>query len=230
MPTKIRLQKFIAEAGIVSRRKAEEFIEQGRVKVNGEVVTRLGTKVNPSKDKVQVNGKLVRPASIKVYLKIYKPCGVVSSCRGYKEKTILDFVRHLPYRLFPVGRLDKESEGLMILTNDGEFANKMMHPRYGHEKEYIVETKLTINNEQLTKLKKGIILDGKRTLPAKVKKLDPREFSIVLREGKKRQIRRMVEAVGNRAVQLKRIRIQNVELGKLEPGEFEYLESLSLSG
>jgi len=219
----MRLQKFIAECGIVSRRKAEEFIEQGRVKVNSQVVTRPGTQIDPQKDQVFVNGKLASLRQKKVYLKIYKPKGVFSSCYHRGEKTIVDFVRDLPYRLYPVGRLDKDSEGLMILTNDGEFANKMMHPRYEHEKEYIVNVKCQMTNDKLRNLESGIVIEGRKTLPAKVKKLGDKEFSITLREGKKRQIRKMVEAVGNSVVSLKRIRMGDIHLGSLKPGEFEYI-------
>ena len=219
----IRLQKFLADAGVASRREADELIGGGVVKVNGTVVTQLGLKIDPFKDKIEVGHDLIKSKPKKVLLKIYKPVGVISSCYQAGEKTIIDYVKHLGYRLFPVGRLDKNSEGLMLLTNDGDLANNLMHPRYEHEKEYIVEVQLIIKNEQLTKLGQGIIIDGKRTLPAKVKRLGDKEFSIILKEGKKRQIRRMVEAVGNRVVSLKRVRIEKYLLGELKPGEFEFI-------
>ena len=132
-------------------------------------------------------------------------------------------MKDVPDRLYPVGRLDIDSEGLMLLTNDGELANRLTHPRYEHEKEYEVNVQLTINNEQLKKLSSGIRIDEKKTLPAKIKRTGPRSFRIVLKEGKKRQIRRMVEAIGNRVVNLKRVRIKNIELGKLPLGSFQYL-------
>ncbi len=223
MSPKLRLQKYIAECGIASRRKAEELILAGKVKVNGKVITRLGTKVGPDRDQVMCDGKDITRSANKIYIKLNKPCGYVSSCRKYDDKTILDLVKDVPDRLYPVGRLDIDSEGLMLLTNDGELANRLTHPRYEHEKEYEVNVQLTINNEQLKKLSSGIRIDEKKTLPAKIKRTGPRSFRIVLKEGKKRQIRRMVEAIGNRVVNLKRVRIKNIELGKLPLGSFQYL-------
>ena len=229
----LRLQKFLAECGVASRRKAEEIILAGRVKVNGRVVSKLGTKIEPAKDRVEVDGRLVKTEEKKIYIKLYKPRGYVSSCRKHKGgKTVLDLVKDIPCRLYPVGRLDKDSEGLMLLTNDGELANRLMHPRYEHEKEYIVNVELRISNDELRHLESGIIIDGEKTLPAKVRREGEKSFSIVLKEGRKRQIRRMVEYVGNRAVKLKRIRIRNIELGGLKPGEYAMLsaaEAMKLS-
>jgi pseudouridine synthase len=216
----MRLHKYLADCGIASRRKAEELILQGKVKVNGLAVLSLGSCVFPDKDKVEFNGKLIKPRPKKIYLKLYKPAGYVSSCARQKgEKTVLDLIPNVTERLYPVGRLDKDSEGLMILTNDGEFANKMMHPRYTHEKQYVVSTKQQIPNNKLEQLAAGIVIEGRTILPAKVKKLGDKQFSIILKEGKKRQIRRMVEAVGNRVVRLKRIRIGDITIGNLKPGQ-----------
>jgi 23S rRNA pseudouridine2605 synthase/23S rRNA pseudouridine2604 synthase len=226
----IRLQKFLADRGIASRRKAEGLILSGEVKVNGQVVMELGTKVDPEKDKVEAGGSVVGWLGKKIYIKLNKPRGYVSSCRSFGEKTILDLVKDVPYRLYPVGRLDKESEGLMILTNDGELANRLMHPRYEHEKEYEVSVKYPLTNDKLLKLSEGIVIDGKKTLPAKVTPLGPKGFKIVLKEGRKRQIRRMVEGVGNRAVSLRRIRIGNIRIGKLKPGAYEFLAKDELTG
>lgn len=220
----VRLQKYLADCGVASRRKAEELILQGRVEVNGSRVTRLGSRVEPERDRVTCNGKRVTRSKEYIYLKIYKPNGYVSSCVRQKgEKTVLDLVPDIKERLYPVGRLDKDSEGLMLLTNDGEFANRMMHPRYEHEKEYLVNVQFLMSNVQLMNLASGIILDGKKTLPAKVKKLGEKQFNIVLKEGKKRQIRRMVEALGDCVVKLKRIRMGKIVLGDLKPGESEHL-------
>lgn len=216
----VRLQKHLAACGIASRRKAEEMIVSGRIAVNGRIITELGTKIDPAKDQVSVDGQTVSREDKKVYLKLFKPRGVVSSCRRQAgEKTVLDLVKDFPYRLYPIGRLDKDSEGLLLLTNDGELANRLMHPRYEHEKEYIVNVEFRITNDELRRLKSGIIIEGRKTLPAKVKPLGLTAFSIILKEGKKRQIRKMIEAVGNRVVDLKRIRIQNIKLGNLRPGE-----------
>ncbi len=160
---KIRLQKFLAECGIASRRKAEELITAGKVSVNCEVITQLGTRVDPSKDRIEIVGKPVKVKEPKIYIKLNKPRGVVSSCRRYPgEKTILDLIKDIPYRLYPIGRLDKDSEGLMLLTNDGEIANRLMHPRYEHEKEYIVNVENRISNIEAMKLQSGIMIDGKR--------------------------------------------------------------------
>jgi 23S rRNA pseudouridine2605 synthase len=219
----IRLQKFIAECGVVSRRKAEELIVSGKVKVNGEKVTKLGSKINPSVDKITLNGKELKQKEEKIYIKLNKPRGVVSACSDPREITVVDLVKDIPGRLYPVGRLDKNSEGLIILTNDGELANRLMHPRYEHEKEYVVTVQYPIFYKQMEQLEKGVIIEAKKTLPAKIKQAGSRKFHIILREGKKRQIRRMVEAVGNKVVALKRIRVKNILLGKLPLGKYAHL-------
>ncbi len=227
MPTvrQVRLQKFIAERGVASRRKAEELIAAGKISVNGEVITRLGTSVDPLNDRIEVEGRPAKSEEPKVYIKLNKPRGYVSSCRKQAgEKTILDLVKDIPYRLYPVGRLDKDSEGLMLLTNDGQMANRLMHPRYEHEKEYTVQVQSPMSTVQCRELMAGIIIDGKKTLPAKVKLIDAKIFSITLKEGRKRQIRKMVEAVGNRVSSLKRIRIKNIKLGDLNPGKSASLD------
>ena len=224
MGKNIRLHKYLADCGVASRRKAEELIAQGKVAVNGEVVTKLGTTVDPESDIAEIGGSVVRWLGDKVYIKLNKPRGYVSSCRSQRgEKTILDLVKELPVRLFPVGRLDKDSEGLMLLTNDGELANSLMHPKYEHEKEYEVNVQFPMSNVQLRNLSSGIFLAGKIKLPARVQRVDEKNFRIILKEGKKRQIRKMVEAVGGRVVRLKRIRIGHIHLGSLAPGKFAYL-------
>jgi 23S rRNA pseudouridine2605 synthase len=226
----VRLQKFIAECGIVSRRKAEELIVSGKVKVNGKTVTELGSKLNPYLDKITVNGKEFKQKEKKIYIKLNKPRGVVSACSDPRETTVIDLVKDIASRLYPVGRLDKESEGLIILTNDGELANRLMHPRYEHEKEYLVNVKLKMTNDKLKNLADGIVIDGKKTLPAKVTRISDRKFKIILREGRKRQIRLMVETVGNRVVKLKRTRIKNILLGKLPLGKYTHLSEAEKQG
>jgi pseudouridine synthase len=223
MNPNIRLQKYLAECGIAARRKAEKLIASGAVCVNGTVVTQLGTKIDPAIDHVTVNGEAAKPEPKKIYLKLNKPKGVISSCCQSGERTILDLVKGMPYRLYPIGRLDKDSEGLILLTNDGELANRLMHPRYGHEKEYIVNVELRITNDELMKLRSGILIEGRKILPAIVKPIGPTTFSITLKEGRKRQIRKMVDAIGNRVTNLRRIRIQNIKLGKLSSGQHIYL-------
>lgn len=222
MPAKIRLQKYIAECGIASRRAAEKLITVGKVKVNGKIA-KIGDKVSPNSDKIIVNGKLLKQKEEKIYLKLNKPCGVVSACSDSRDTTIIDLVKDIPYRLYPVGRLDKNSEGLIILTNDGELANRLMHPRYEHEKEYVVTTQFPIFYRQMERLKEGVVIEDKKTLPAKVKQISSRRFHIILKEGKKRQIRKMVEEVGNKVVCLKRIRIKNIRLGSLPVGKYTHL-------
>ncbi len=229
--SKVRLQKFMAECGVASRRGAEELIRAGKVLVNGRAVTQLGTRVDPQRDRVVVDGELLRQKEGKIYIKLHKPRGYLSSCRSqFGEKTILDLVKNAPSRLYPVGRLDKDSEGLIILTNDGELADRLTHPRYEHEKEYLVNVQLPISNDQLRSFQSGIVIEGQKTLPAKVRRIGEGSFSIVLREGKKRQIRRMVEAVGNRVIKLIRIRIGNIRLGPLPPGKYVYLTSSEIRG
>jgi len=230
MPLEIRLHKYMAECGVASRRKAEKLILSGKVKVNDQVVTQLGTKIDPSSDKVIVNGKLLKRKEEKIYIKLNKPRGVVSAAWDPKETTVIDLVKDIPYRLYPVGRLDKNSEGLMILTNDGELANRLMHPRYEHEKEYIVNVECRITNDELRKLEEGVVIDERKTLPARVKRLGDKQFRIILREGKKRQIRRMLEAVGNKVSRLKRIRIKSIRLGNLATGKYAFLTTSEIQG
>lgn len=226
---KVRLQKYIADCGVTSRRKAEELIKLGQVEVNGSRVTSLGSRVDPDKDTVVVNGKKLHPTEKKIYLKLNKPRGIVSSCVSQRgEPTICDLIKDVDERLYPVGRLDQASEGLILLTNDGELANRLMHPRYEHEKEYLVTCRLEVTGYQLQQLKSGIMLEDQKTLPAKVTLLGRKEFSIVLREGKKRQIRLMMAAVGNKVNTLKRVRIKNIMLGDLKPGQYRPLTAEEL--
>lgn len=219
-----RLQKVIAQAGIASRRKSEEFIKEGKVKVNGKVVTELGTKVSSS-DRVEVNEvQIEREAP--VYFLLYKPRGVISSVNDDKgRKTVTDFFTNIKVRIYPVGRLDYDTSGLLILTNDGEFANLLMHPRGEIEKVYVVKTKGIPTKENLKKLERGIKLEDGKTAPAKVKmisldkKKDTSIIEISIHEGKNRQVRRMFEAIGNEVVKLKRERYGSLTLAGLSAGE-----------
>lgn len=229
MLPKIRLQKYMAECGVASRRAAEKLIAAGKVKINGRIA-RIGAKIDPSSDKVVVNGKLLKQKEKKIYIKLNKPLGILSACSDRKEMTVVDLIKDVPGRLYPVGRLDMGSEGLMILTNDGELANRLMHPRYEHEKEYEVVVQSPMSNVAIDKLCRGIIIDDKKTLPAKIKKILNNKFRIILREGRKRQIRGMLEAIGNRVVRLKRIRIKNIQLGNLAAGKYVYLTPSEVQG
>jgi pseudouridine synthase len=219
----------MAECGVASRRAAEKLIAAGKVKVNGRVA-QIGTKIDPATDKVVVNAKLLRHKEKKVYLKLNKPIGVVSACSDRKEMTVVDLIKDIPGRLYPVGRLDMGSEGLMILTNDGELANRLMHPRYECEKEYEVAVREPLTSAQIEKLEQGIVLDSKKTLPVKIQRAGDRRFRVVLSEGRNRQIRKMIEAVGNKVVRLKRIRIKNIRLGNLATGKYVYLTPSEVRG
>ncbi|MEH7416027.1 pseudouridine synthase [Neobacillus drentensis] len=219
-----RLQKVIARAGIASRRKSEELIKEGRVKVNGKVVTELGLKVSPS-DRVEVNGVQIEKEE-PVYFVLYKPRGVISSVSDDKgRKVVTDYFSHYKERIFPVGRLDYDTSGLLILTNDGEFANLLMHPKNEIDKVYVAKTKGIPLRENLRKLQRGIHLEDGKTAPAKVKLLsadNKKQTAIVeiaIHEGRNRQVRRMFEAIGNEVLKLKRERYGFLTLSGLKAGE-----------
>jgi 23S rRNA pseudouridine2605 synthase len=219
-----RLQKVIARAGVASRRKAEELIKQGRVKVNGKVVTELGLKVSSS-DQVEVNEIPIEKEEA-VYFLLYKPRGVISSVHDEKgRKVVIDFFPGLKERVYPIGRLDYDTSGLLLLTNDGEFANLLMHPRNEIEKVYIAKIKGIPLKENLRKLETGIRLEDGKTAPAKVKMLSADKkkqtaiVEIIIHEGRNRQVRRMFEAIGHEVMKLKRERYGFLTLNGLKPGE-----------
>jgi len=218
----MRLQKYLSEAGFCSRRHGEEIILAGRVSVNGTVVTELGTKIDPSKDIVEIGGKRIEAKNDLIYIALNKPKDYLTTCSRERGKIVLDLV-DVKERIYPVGRLDKDSKGLLLLTNDGQLHNILSHPSFDHEKEYEVVTTRLVTDEALDKMASGIHLLGKRTRTALVKRISPVQFRIVLKEGRNRQIRRMVEKVGNRVKELKRIRISNVKLGGLKEGCWRYL-------
>ncbi|WP_419656491.1 RluF: ribosomal large subunit pseudouridine synthase F [Desulfosarcina variabilis str. Montpellier] len=220
----VRLQKFLADAGACSRRKGEAHILAGRVTVNGDVITRLGSKVDPDTDTVCINGQTVALSEGNIYVMLNKPAGVVSSCQHRGEPVVTDLV-DLPQRLFPVGRLDKDSTGLLLLTSDGRIHHRLSHPSFDHEKEYDVTVERPIDNHALGLLEKGLPLSGVMTRPARVTRISKRRFRIVLMEGKNRQIRRMVKKVGNRVVRLHRIRVAGLKLGNLARGAWRYLRA-----
>jgi 23S rRNA pseudouridine2605 synthase/23S rRNA pseudouridine2604 synthase len=218
----MRLQKFMASAGICSRRQAEVWIQDGRVTVNGQVVTQLGLKVDPAVDRIRVDGKPVTAGRPKIYIALNKPAGYVSSCLQKQEKTILELI-DVRERVYPVGRLDKESTGLMLLTNDGDLHLKLSHPSFDHEKEYDVTVAAPIADQDLARLQEGLRIDGRKTRPAEVARVSDRRFRLVLREGRNRQIRKMVGSIGHRVVALRRLRMAGVRLGKLKEGQWRYL-------
>ena len=218
----LRLQKYLSEAGHCSRRHGEELILQGRVTVNGGTVTVLGTKVDPAIDAVAVDGRPVRLEAPLIYIALNKPRGVVSSCRHVGKKVVTELV-DVPHRIFPVGRLDEDSEGLLLLTNDGALHNRLSHPSFDHEKEYDVTVALPVTDQELQEMAGGVLLQGRKTRRAEVRRIHSKRFCITLKEGRNRQIRRMVEQTGNRVTALKRIRIANIRLGNLAVGNWRFL-------
>ncbi|MBU4203192.1 MAG: rRNA pseudouridine synthase [Acidobacteria bacterium] len=225
----IRLNKYLSQSGVTSRRDADRLIEKGDVRVNGEVVRTLGTKIDESKDRVEVKGKAVKPEDDSVSIVLYKPPGYLVTLKDPQQRpTVMGLIRSLKRRVFPVGRLDFDSEGLLLFTDDGELAHRLMHPRYQIQKEYRVEVTGFPEKEALDRLKTGIVLDGKITAPAEVRLLrqeDRHSFlQIVIHEGRKREVRRMMEAVGHDVLSLKRTRFGSIRLGNLKPGEWRRLE------
>jgi len=218
----MRLQKFLSTAGVCSRRKGEEYIQAGRVAVNGQIVAELGTKIDPDTDLVQVDGKPIQSSQPQIYIALNKPEDYVTSCSHPGEKIVMDLV-DIPQRVYPIGRLDKDSTGLLLLTNDGSLHHQLSHPSFDHEKEYDVSVGQPITDGALRKLAAGLPLMGTKTRPARVRRISAKRFRIVLQEGKNRQIRRMVRKVGNQVTRLKRVRIGDIQLGRLALGSWRHL-------
>jgi pseudouridine synthase len=218
----MRLQKFLSKAGICSRRKGEEYIKAGLIRVNNTIVTELGTKLDPLNDRVEFKGEIVKPKNNLVYIAINKPKGYVTSCSQPGEKIVLDLI-DIPQRVYPIGRLDKDSTGLLILTNDGDLHHRLLHPSFDHEKEYDVTVSKPITDGALKNIADGMPMMGTKTRPARITRISSRRFRIVLKEGKNRQIRRMVRKVGSHVIRLKRLRISKIRLKNLEEGNWRYL-------
>jgi 23S rRNA pseudouridine2605 synthase len=224
-----RLQKILAQMGIVSRRKAEELILEGRVTVNGRIAT-IGMKADLTRDHIKVDGKLLVRPEPKVYIIFNKPRDVVTSLYDPEGRpTVKDFLKGVKYRVFPVGRLDYDSEGLLLLTNDGDFAHAVLHPSKKIPKTYLVKLKGFLKEDDIKKLRTGIKLADGMTAPAKVKRVRKTEnnswIEITIYQGKKRQIRRMLEKIGHEVLKLRRIRIDGLEMGNLKPGAYRYLSA-----
>ncbi|HHX75514.1 MAG TPA: rRNA pseudouridine synthase [Firmicutes bacterium] len=226
----LRLQKYLALCGVASRRAAEEIIAAGRVRVNGKKVTRMGVLVDPSADRVEVDKRLVRPAGQYEYVLLYKPAGYVTTMKDpFGRPTVKDLVRDVKARVFPVGRLDLDTSGLLLLTNDGELANRLTHPSYGVEKEYLARVRDLPSGETLRRLAAGIMLDDGMTAPATVRLIKGGKptslLALTLKEGRNRQVRRMLEAVNHPVVSLKRVRLGQLTLKGLRPGEWRRLNA-----
>ncbi|MCI0528805.1 MAG: rRNA pseudouridine synthase [Nitrospira sp.] len=225
-----RLQKIIARAGITSRRKAEELILEGRVKVNGRVVTELGSKADAEQDHIKVDGKLIHLKQPQTYLMLNKPRGYVTTLSDPEGRlTVMDLLKGVRQRVFPVGRLDYDTEGLLLLTNDGNLAHGLMHPSYEVPKTYLAKVKGVLKDEEIKKLEKGVpLLDGK-TAPCTIKKIRKTQenswLEVTLHEGKKRQVRRMLEKINHPVLKLKRIRYAFLGLAGLLPGQYRHLSS-----
>ncbi len=218
----MRVQKFLSSAGVCSRRKGEELIVAGRVAVNGETIVELGTKIDPDRDRVEVDGRAIQLADTLIYIALNKPQDYVTSCSHPGEKVVVDLV-DISERIYPVGRLDKDSTGLLLLTNDGRIHHRLSHPSFDHEKEYDVTVARPISDGALKKMSAGLPLMGTTTRPARITRISPRRFRIVLQEGKNRQIRRMVRKVGSEVTRLQRKRFASIKLGNLPPGKWRYL-------
>ena len=232
----VRLQKFLANNGVCSRRKAEEYIQQGLVKVNGETVTELGRKINPEKDEVIFKGKKVGKVDKKVYILLNKPIGYVTTTTDqFGRDTVLDLVK-VKEKVLPVGRLDMYTSGALILTNDGEFIYKVTHPKYEIEKTYNVTVKGIITKDEIKKLEEGVEIEDYTSGKAKVKILktdtekDISRIEITIHEGKNREVRKMCNAIGRKVLALHRRKIEGIDVKNLKLGEWRYLTSKEVAG
>ncbi|MEM9773972.1 MAG: pseudouridine synthase [Chloroflexota bacterium] len=226
-----RIQKIMAKAGLGSRRACEKLIERGRVTVNGQVA-KLGDQADPYKDKIVVDGSPLPRAEKPVYIMVHKPRNVISDDDDRGRKTVRDMIDEVPGHLYPVGRLDAMSVGLVLMTNDGDMAHHLTHPRYQHEKTYRVKVEGNISNETLEKWRRGVYLDEGRTLPAKVKATERGTgftwLEIIMREGKKRQIRRVAAKLGHSVQHLSREKLGPLKLGNLGLGKWRYLSEFEI--
>ncbi len=232
---KIRLQKYLAECGIASRRKAEEYIQEGKVQVNGKTITELGVKIDPDTDIVYFDNKKVEKQNEKIYILLNKPIGYVTTTKDqFNRQTVLDLIKGLNKRIVPVGRLDMYTSGALILTNDGEFIYKVTHPSHEITKTYVATLKGIITNEEIEKLRSGVEIEDYITRPARVKILKTdtdkniSRIEITIHEGKNRQVRKMCEAIGRNVMALHRSKIGNIGVKDLKIGEWRYLSSTEI--
>lgn len=226
----LRLQKFLANSGICSRRKAEEYILAGKVKVNGQAIKELGLKVNPDKDEVLFNNKLVKINDNKVYILLNKPIGYVTTVKEQFDRlTVIDLVKDVKEKVLPVGRLDMYTSGAIILTNDGDFIYQITHPKYEIEKTYQATVQGIVTKEDIAKLEKGVLIEDYISGKAKAKilKIDEEKkisrIQITIHEGKNREVRKMCQAIGKKVLALHRSKIENIDVKNLKIGEWRYL-------
>lgn len=227
-----RLHKFLAHAGVASRREAERLIQGGHVEVNGRTVTALGTLVDPARDTVRVDGRKVKDSGRRVVYLLYKPRGYITTASDPEGRpTVLDLIPRGGERLYPVGRLDRNSEGLLILTNDGDLADRLTHPRHHVPKTYRVKVRGTVPRSVLAALRRGIVLDGRRTLPARITPVSAQHntwLEVVMYEGRKNQVRHMFQTVGHPVQKLRRIAIGGLRGRGLKPGDFRVLDAAEI--
>jgi 23S rRNA pseudouridine2604 synthase len=223
----VRLNKYISETGVCSRREADKWIEAGRVTCNGQPAA-LGTQVAPG-DEVRIDGELIGQKKKQIYLALNKPVGIICTTEPHIEDNIIDHVG-FPERIFPVGRLDRDSEGLILLTNDGDIVNEILRSENNHEKEYVVTVDRPVTDLSLQMMAAGVKIMGEVTKRSKVTRVDPQTFRIVLTQGLNRQIRRMCSALGYRAQRLQRVRIMNIQLGSLKAGQWRHLTPAEVAG
>lgn len=224
----MRLQKYMAHCGVASRRKCETMIEEGRVSVNGKIVNTMGIIINPQKDVVSVDGQTIELEDKMIYLALNKPIGYISSVRDqFDRPTVIDLIDSDIERVYPVGRLDYDSEGLILLTNDGNLAYKLTHPKYNVPKEYFVVVEGIPSQSDLNSLRQGIYLDGSKTRPVVIKHIRDHQgmssLRVILMEGRNRQIRKMFDFISHPVISLQRVRIANILLGTMAPGQWRHL-------
>ncbi|GBD95107.1 ribosomal large subunit pseudouridine synthase B [bacterium BMS3Abin05] len=220
----IRLNKMIANAGVCSRRKADELIRQGRVQVNHKIVTELGVQIEPRNDRIEIDGQPVELPEKEILILFNKPQNCLTTVSdNFRRKIVFDFI-NVPYRIYPVGRLDFDAEGLLILTNSGELAYRLAHPKFKIDKVYHVTVEKPVTPEMVHRLQAGVAIESGVTVTAGVRVVSPHVVELTLHQGIKRQVKRMIKAVGNRVTALKRTRLGTLELGDLQPGEWRYLK------
>ncbi|TCO79801.1 pseudouridine synthase [Marinisporobacter balticus] len=224
----MRLQKYIAYSGIASRRKAEELIKLGRVKVNGEIIKDMGVAVNPDTDIVSLDNRLIQLENKKVYIILNKPEGYVTTLLDeFDRPTVVDLIKNISERIYPVGRLDYDTSGLLIMTNDGELTYRLTHPKHEVKKTYIAKIKGVLNNKELNMFKRGIDIGGYTTAPAQIQILKDNRGSsnvqVIIHEGKNRQIRKMFDAIHHPVIRLKRIAVGEISMDNLLKGKWRFL-------